>query len=117
MPKGKFSPGFTRTTLLLTAGEKIGLVFALHITLGTERGALLCGKVIARIQEKYESMPCAIDCLPQRGDSHFFADVRISNKGGVPKSPILRTVEGIKDLVTELRRHDLSFIVEGKIFL
>ena len=113
MPKGKFSPGFTRTTML-TAGEKIGLVFALHVTLGTERGALLCSKVIARIQEKYELKKWEIECLPQRGESHFFADVRTSNKQG--GTAILRTIAGIRDLVNEMRRHNLSFIVEGKIF-
>ena len=49
LPRGKFSSGFSGTTLL-TAGEKIGTVFSLYVALGTVEGSRLFTKVLLRIQ-------------------------------------------------------------------
>jgi hypothetical protein len=113
LPRGKFSAGFTRTTLL-TAGEKIGLIFSLFVTLGTEKGGSLFTSVLGRIQRKYEATtPCRSgkkqDPLPQRGDIHFFADLRDSNKSG--RNPLQRTLQGVQVLVKSMIQHGLSFIL------
>ena len=73
LPRGKFSSGFSQTTLL-TAGEKIGTVFSLYVALGTIEGSRLFTKVLMRIQAKYELLGKKGDQLPKIADKHFFAD-------------------------------------------
>jgi hypothetical protein len=77
LPRGKFTSGFSKTTLL-TAGEKIGLILALHVALGTETGNLLYNKVLGKIQQKYENLPseCGGDTIPKRGEVYFFKEIK-----------------------------------------
>ena len=51
-PRINFTRGFTRLTLL-TASEKVGVLFAVYILLHTERGQEIMEKVLKRQQEKY----------------------------------------------------------------
>lgn len=106
LPRGKFSAGFTRTTLL-TAGEKIGLIFSVFITLGTVKGALHFRKVLRRLQDKYEELPSNFSLLPKRGDSSFFSDVGINKKECMD-----RTLSGVKRSVQIIIQHGLSFLLE-----
>ena len=50
-PRGKFSNGFTNCTLL-TSSEKVGLMFALYLCLGTKRVSSIFERSIARQQAK-----------------------------------------------------------------
>jgi hypothetical protein len=119
LPRGKFSSGFSRTTLM-TAGEKIGLILSLLVTLGTETGSSLFSKVIGRIQEKYESLPPSQSSgghqLPQRGDVYFFKEFNAKKKDEENAMRIPRTREGVAELVTNMSRHELSFVLAGKRF-
>ena len=51
-PRINFTRGFTCLTLL-TASEKVGVLFAAYILLHTERGQAIMEKVLSRQQEKY----------------------------------------------------------------
>jgi hypothetical protein len=119
LPRGKFSSGFSRTTLL-TAGEKIGLILSLYMALGTEKGESLYSKVIARVQERYDFQPTAKEliALPKRGDIHFFTDLNLKkNSAGVLVGrPLKRTLHGVKDLVRNMSRHEVSFMLVDKEF-
>ena len=109
LPKGKFSSGFTRTTLL-TAGEKVGLIFALFVALGTMKAHSLFTKVIIRGQKKYETVSSSHPG-EKRGDVYFFSDLKQPNR-----PPLSRTYEGVKRLVKELHRHNLDFVLDGNRF-
>jgi len=54
LPRGKFSPGFTNCTLL-TASEKVGLIYSLYFGLGTSRISELYTKAILRQRNKYSN--------------------------------------------------------------
>jgi hypothetical protein len=105
-PHGKFTAGFSRTTLL-TAGEKIGLVFALNMALGTAEGSALYTKVITRIQQKYELVH-KTDGTLKLGDKHFFADLRSSSSAAMD-----RTLPGVRKLVCAMRRNEVLSLVDN----
>ena len=105
-PRGKFTSGFSRVTLL-TAGEKTGLVFALSLALGTARGTQLYTKAISRMQEKYEHVHKSDGTFKKYGDKHFFADHRVANRG----VKMDRTLEGVQKLVHAMRRHEVLSMV------
>ena len=105
-PRGKFTAGFSRTTLL-TAGEKTGLVFALNLALGTAEGTALYTKVITRLQQKYDQV-LKTDGKLKLGDKHFFADLRESSTGG----KLDRTLLGVRKLVGAMRRHEVLYLVD-----
>lgn len=56
LPRGKFSAGFTSCTLL-TASEKVGLMYSLYLGLGTERISNIYKTSILRQQIKYQTLP------------------------------------------------------------
>jgi len=105
-PHGKFTAGFSRTTLL-TAGEKIGLVFALNMALGTAEGSALYTKVITRLQQKYELVH-KTDGTLKLGDKHFFADLRSSSSAAMD-----RTLPGVRKLVCAMRRNEVLSLVDN----
>jgi hypothetical protein len=70
-PRAKLSSGFSRTTLL-TASEKVGLLHQLFVTLGTPKTEHIFTKAIARLQERYETMPTSTSVQSKRGDNFFF---------------------------------------------
>ena len=111
LPRGKFSSGFTRTTLL-TAGEKIGLILSLYVSLGTDRGKSLYTGVLPRIQDKYESFPCKVESLPKMGDVYFFSDLKRTDTTST--SPLDRSDNGIAALMETLELHDLGFVLHDK---
>lgn len=83
LPRGKFSSGFSWTTLL-TAGEKVGLIFSLFATLGISNAEQHYSHVIGQIQSKYLLIPTPGSDetkLPSRGDVHLFSDVRQRKEG------------------------------------
>jgi hypothetical protein len=102
LPRGKFSSGFSRTTLL-TAGEKIGTVFSLYVALGTIEGSRLFTKVLMRIQAKYELLGKKGDQLPKIADKHFFADST--------QNPLPRTRNGVNSLLKTLKQNELGFMM------
>jgi len=57
LPRGKFSAGFTNCTLL-TASEKVGIIYALYLSLGTKRVSDLYKRSILRQQQKYLDISC-----------------------------------------------------------
>ena len=57
LPRGKFTAGFSNCTLL-TASEKVGLIFALYLSLGTPRVIEIFQRNILRQQSKYLNMSC-----------------------------------------------------------
>ena len=61
-PRGKFSSGFTNC-MLLTANEKVGLMFALYQGLATKRIADVFQGSISRQQAKYEDHTSCYSCL------------------------------------------------------
>ena len=102
LPKGKFSSGFSRTTLL-TAGEKIGTVFSLYVALGTVEGSRLFTKVLMQIQAKYELLGKKGDQLPKIADEHFFAEST--------QNPLPRTRNGVNNLLKILKHNELGFMM------
>lgn len=56
-PRGKFNKGFTNCTLL-TASEKVGLVYSLYLSLDTNRVKRIYERSILRQQTKYCDMSC-----------------------------------------------------------
>ena len=86
LPRGKFSPGFTNCTLL-TASEKVGLMYAVYLSLEKRQVAEILNKSIKRQQQQYLNMsavhsalgiedssssPPTTEKLPQRRDIFFF---------------------------------------------
>lgn len=126
LPRGKFTAGFTRTTLL-TAGEKIGLILSLLVCLGTEQGSAVFTRVLRRVQRKYETFPPPGSSsqpygYPKRGDVHFFADLRHDSnqkqEGGKRRLKRMdRSLLGIQKMLKSVVRHELGFmlkVVEGQ---
>ena len=68
LPRGKFSAGFTNCTLL-TASEKVGIIYALYLSLGTKRVSNLYKKSILRQQQKYLDISCYEVSRPSGGAS------------------------------------------------
>jgi len=65
LPRGKFTAGFTNCTLL-TSNEKVGIMHALYLSLGTPRVAEIYEASILRQQQKYSDMSCFDVCSPTR---------------------------------------------------
>ena len=103
LPRGKFTDGFSRTTLM-TASEKVGSVFSLYVTLGTPEGSRLFTKVLLRVQAKYETLGDSVDKLPKITDKHFFAESS--------QNPLLRTPEGVRKLLMTLKQNKLGFMMD-----
>jgi hypothetical protein len=111
LPIGKFTTGFTNNSLL-TAGEKVGIIFALFVCLGMNEGdESLVSSVVGRIQEKYVNVPLDSDLLRKRGDVHFFSDMKQGTKSKRNK-PMSRTKVGVINMVKLVVSHNLSFILD-----
>ena len=129
-PRGKFTKGFTNCTLL-TASEKVGLMHALYIGLGTERIKRIFQKSILRQQQKYcdlssfeesgSSRPCSskqqqdgsstfdMNRLPLIGDKYFFKiNSVLENDLGID-----RTLVGVTKLITDLDSLRLLTTIES----
>ena len=70
-PRGKFTPGFTNCTLL-TSNEKVGIIFALYLGLGTDRIAKIFKESMMRQQSKYLDLDvCNQDSDPRESALAF----------------------------------------------
>ena len=110
LPKGKYTTGFTRTTLL-TAAEKVGLVFSLFLLLGMEVAEPIFSEVILRMQSKYQldSTDMSSD-LPRRGDVYFFSDHKSSTAQPTKARKMDRTLNGVNMAVKRMSLHKLTSI-------
>ena len=131
-PRGKFSPGFTNCTLL-TSNEKVGLMFALYLCLGTKRIADIFEQSIARQQGKYLDIEScysnlgysqssvnrpAESKLPRLGDKYFYSDVKLmrsaERSGRISDGYQLpRTMTGARRIVEHLDSFGLLFVLKG----
>jgi hypothetical protein len=68
LPRGKFTAGFTNCTLL-TSNEKVGIMHALYLSLGTPRVADIYQVSILCQQQKYANLSC-FDICPAVGVSN-----------------------------------------------
>jgi Plavaka transposase len=68
LPRGKFTTGFTNCTLL-TSNEKVGIMHALYLSLGTPRVAEIYQISILRQQQKYADLSCFDVCSPVQTSS------------------------------------------------
>ncbi len=71
LPRGKFTSGFTNCTLL-TSNEKVGIMYALYLSLDTPRVADIYRRSILRQQQKYEDLGSDSCSLPKVDDQYFF---------------------------------------------
>lgn len=107
LPKGKYTTGFTRTTLL-TAAEKVGLIFSLFITLGMEGADSIFSDVLVRMQRKYElDSTDTTNKLPNRGDVYFFTDLKTTASRPIQRK-MDRTLTGVKMAVRRMSLHNLT---------
>jgi hypothetical protein len=123
-PCGRFHSGFSNMTLL-TASEKIGILFSLHLVLRTEEGKEIFEKAMNRQQLKYISFPIIVEksskrkrgddkkkptappCLedyPLRTEQHFHRD---KNK----PHPFPRTKKSAKQVIAHIKGHSLHFLL------
>ena len=119
LPRGKFTAGFTNCTLL-TASEKVGLMFSLYLSLGTQRVITIYQRNILRQQRKYLNMSCyqvsrtSADApkgmslsesnvtVPRHGvDQYFYKRGPQVNKEYVPMK---RTYPAVKETIKRLNR-------------
>ena len=120
LPRGKFTAGFTNCTLL-TASKKVGLMFSLYLSLGTQRVINIYQRNILRQQRKYLNMSCyqvlgtsSTDAptgmslsesnvtVPRHGvDQYFFKRGPQVNKEYVPMD---RSYAGVKETIKRLNR-------------
>ena len=117
LPRGKFSSGFTNCTLL-TASEKVGIIYALYFSLGTPRVASIYQKAILRQQRKYiditcftqgsESTPSAT--FPTIDDQYFF------KKPSQPcQTAMLRTPGSVRGMIQDLNKLGLLQGIEEAV--
>jgi len=83
LPRGKFSAGFTNCTLL-TASEKVGIIYALYLSLGTKRVSDLYKKSILRQQQKYLDLSCYQ--VTGRGDASVSRPGSASVRSGMSRA-------------------------------
>jgi hypothetical protein len=85
LPRGKFTAGFTNCTLL-TSNEKVGIMHALYLSLGTPRVASIYQISILRQQQKYADLSCfgssvqtslSTDDIPKVDDKYFFKKSKV----------------------------------------
>jgi len=107
LPRGKFTAGFTNCTLL-TASEKVGLMFSLYLSLGTQRVINIYQKNILRQQRKYLNISCfqgsstsTDDESNHHADQYFFKRGPQVNKEHVPMD---RTYASVKKTIKRLNR-------------
>lgn len=131
-PRGKFSPGFTNCTLL-TSNEKVGLIFALYLCLGTKRISDIFDQSIARQQGKYVDVECCFSHLgysqsslnrpiesklPRIGDKYFYSDVKnknVAERAGRTSDgyKLPRNLSGARRIVDHLDSFGLTFVLTG----
>ena len=120
-PKGKFSSGFTNCTLL-TASEKVGVMYTLYHSLGTKRVADIYHVSILQKQQKYMNLKCfqvqcserSTDATPARlyGDKYYFKPGPTINKESVPME---RKPENVMDMLQRLNRIGMLKVVSDII--
>jgi hypothetical protein len=129
-PRGKFTVGFTNCTLL-TASEKVGLMFSFYFSLGTERVEAVMQKAILRQQNRYldnefccqilsksvNMKPTELD-LPKIYDKYFFVDRKREKAAEKKKSAdaaslrLPRHLRGVRKIVDHLDGLRLMFAVD-----
>lgn len=115
LPRGKFSGNFTNCTLL-TASEKVGIMFSLYLGLGTPRIADIYEASILRQQRKYVDVSfCHEDSsrssarersrsLPLLVDK-FFRNKQLVAESPDDATPVMtRTRDGVRKMVDDLNR-------------
>lgn len=131
-PRGKFTVGFTNCTLL-TASEKVGLMYALYFSLGTQRVSDVFQIAILRQQNKYLDTDFCCQIIGQSGkpkpdesqlptvfDKYYFADRRREATAERTKSTntaqyrLPRNLLGIRKIVDHLDGLGLMFVVDPK---
>lgn len=122
LPRGKFSPGFTNCTLL-TSNEKVGIIYALYLSLGTPRVANLYQTSILRQQQKYLDLSVFATCpeatlpsekvscpqptrIPNLEDQYFFKN---------PSNPMPRTISDVRKRLESLNTLGLLSCLEEVI--
>jgi hypothetical protein len=102
-PRINFTRGFTRLTMLSQA-EKVGVLFALHVLLHTNKGKELMSKVLDRQQRKYllktEKIP------PPVSHKDKMQYIRSNSKTTFP-----RTIKGYEYIFKSIHRLDLDFLL------
>ena len=114
-PRGRFHSGFSNMTLL-TASEKIGMLFSLHIVLRTEKGKEVFETAMKRQQHKYMSFPVAeglkkkqaepkLSDYPLRTDKHLHRDKNRAH-------PFPRDEASARAVVAHIKSHSLHFLLD-----
>jgi hypothetical protein len=108
--------------ILMTASEKVGVLFSIFISLFNDEALSLFEKAMA-VQQKYESFPMSpcgneigksetinpesvLNIFPQRQSCHFYKDQTKDNK-----TPFPRTPESVEMILGTLCRNDNTFIL------
>ena len=113
LPRGKFTRGFTNCTLL-TSNEKVGIMHALYLSLGTPRVAEIYQVSILRQQQKYADLSCFDVCTPVRNSNprtNSSQSIPIRPKN-IPKVEDKYFFKKSKDLGAESMRRDLPDVRE-----
>lgn len=135
-PRGHFHSGFSNMTLL-TASEKIGLLFSLHLCLRTEQGYEVFETALKRQQLKYISFPITKTTVNEEDDSKHRKNKRSKPKQsdeGIDSPPSLedyatveskhqyrdrnkkhpfpRTEKTARLVTAQIKRHCLSFVLD-----
>ena len=107
LPRGKYTPGFTRTTLL-TSEEKVGLIFSLFLILGTTEAASIFTTMMVRQQNKYNEIKyLSHDQVKERNSSHFHKDIG-------KKKPMTRNKQTVQSIVRFLSHYGFEEVLNNE---